>query len=163
HGAVGAAVHELSGKADRQLAAAAAGDRRRADGLQDLRLGRRRRPALERDLAGRPGERRGGSRPCWEPGGPRCRQVCSPRVETWPGVQVNGGLFSVLLGSGGAPMPAGLFPVGSNRWLSVEINGELLTPRQQLGSVAYSSLAQKSADLECDGCIQETDIAPASI
>ena len=59
--------------------------------------------------------------------------------ETHPAVQVQGGLFQVLLGSVTA-FPEGLFE-SSELWLQTEVGLEVLAPRKPLVSVAYSRKA----------------------
>ena len=65
--------------------------------------------------------------------------------EPWPGVTVVGGIFNVLLGTGGAPIPVAVFSSGSSRYLQIVVDTETLLPRQQLGSVGWS-MAADSAD-----------------
>ena len=55
-------------------------------------------------------------------------------------VQVEGGLFNVLLGSV-APLSAANFD-GTARWLELEMEGETLTPRQRIVSTAYAIQAE---------------------
>jgi len=59
--------------------------------------------------------------------------------ETHPAVEVQGGLFQVLLGSMDA-FPTGLFD-GSELWLQTEVGTEVLSPRKPLASMAYSQMA----------------------
>jgi hypothetical protein len=61
-------------------------------------------------------------------------------------VPVTGGLFSVLLGSQTA-LSAALFD-GSERWLQVEVEGEVLAGRQRIVSVAYALQAQNADTLD---------------
>lgn len=56
--------------------------------------------------------------------------------ETHPAVDVQDGLFQVMLG-GTTPFPAGLFD-GSPLWLQTEVGAEVLMPRKPLASVAFS-------------------------
>ena len=66
-------------------------------------------------------------------------------TETWdapnPQVVVSNGLFDVILGSQ-TPIPLSVFSSGTARWLQIAINGETLTPRQQLTSVGWSFKAE---------------------
>jgi len=62
--------------------------------------------------------------------------------ETHPAVEVENGLFQVLLGSVTA-FSTGLFD-GSTLWLQTEVGPEALTPRKPLVSVAYSQKAEKA-------------------
>ena len=73
--------------------------------------------------------------------------------ENWPAVQVEDGVFSVLLGSQGAPLPPSVFTAGTSLFLEIVVLGEVLSPRQQLGSVPFSHVADRlgtftGADLE---------------
>jgi hypothetical protein len=65
--------------------------------------------------------------------------------ESWPAVAVTRGIFSVLLGSNGVPLPPSVFSGGTTRFLEVEVDGEILLPRQQLGAAAYAHKAETSA------------------
>jgi hypothetical protein len=62
-------------------------------------------------------------------------------------VSVSGGLFNVLLGSVN-PLSATVFS-GTDRWLEVVVEGQTLSPRQRIASVAYSIQAEeaKNADM----------------
>jgi hypothetical protein len=58
-------------------------------------------------------------------------------TETQPLVEVNDGLFNVLLGEVN-PLTASVFS-GADRWLGVQVNGDPeLVPRQRIGAVAYA-------------------------
>ncbi len=57
-------------------------------------------------------------------------------AETHPSVAVQEGIYNVLLGSVQS-FPADLF-LNDGRWFEVEVNGEILTPRQRMTSVAYA-------------------------
>ena len=83
--------------------------------------------------------------------------------ESWPAVVVRDGVFSVLLGSDGSPIPPGLFTGGASRYLEVEIEGEVLTPRQQLGAVGWSARAEAARDVDCVDCIDGSKIADGSV
>jgi len=61
-------------------------------------------------------------------------------------VSVNGGLFNVLLGSETA-LSASLFD-GTGRWVEVEVEGEVLSPRRRFASVPYAFQAQGAADAD---------------
>ncbi len=77
-----------------------------------------------------------GSAPLWqEPAG----------AGTVP-VQVTGGIFSVLLGSNGVPLPAALFSPGSDRWLEIRAGNETLAPRQKLGANGWAFRSQGAFD-----------------
>ena len=47
-------------------------------------------------------------------------------------VAVTGGIFNVLLGGNGVPVPAAVFSGGPTRYLQLIVNGETLTPRQTI-------------------------------
>jgi hypothetical protein len=63
--------------------------------------------------------------------------------EIHPAVEVNGGLFQVLLGSV-TSFPGGLFG-GAPLWLQTEVGTEILSPRKPLVSVAYSQRSETAA------------------
>jgi len=59
-------------------------------------------------------------------------------------VQVNGGIFSVILGSGaGNTLDTSIFS-GSERWLEIRVGMETFSPRQRITSVAYSLVSENS-------------------
>jgi hypothetical protein len=62
-------------------------------------------------------------------------------------VNITGGIYTVYLGAGanivGGGLAAALFSAG-DRWLEVEIQGEVLSPRQQLSSVVYAFRAEEA-------------------
>jgi hypothetical protein len=70
----------------------------------------------------------------------------SKGAELWseihPAVEVQGGLFQVLLGSITA-FPGGLFG-SSELWLQTEVGPEVLAPRKLLVSVAYSQMSENA-------------------
>lgn len=75
-------------------------------------------------------------------------------AEDHQGVILRDGVFNVLLGTGTnsqGPFDAQLF-AGTNRWLEVLVNGEILTPRQPFSSVGYAlqSEAAESARFALD-------------
>ena len=65
--------------------------------------------------------------------------------ESWTGVnsvQVNGGLFNVMLGSL-TPIPQSLINGNSSLWLGIDVGTDAeMTPRVQLGSVPYAIQSQ---------------------
>jgi len=74
-------------------------------------------------------------------------------------IQVQDGIFKVLLGSGtGDPLSVSLFN-GADRWLEIVAEGETLEPRQRLASVPYSIVSENSRLL--DGH-EASDFASAS-
>ncbi len=62
-------------------------------------------------------------------------------TETQPSVQIVDGVYTVQLGSVAA-LPVALFD-GSDRYLEVTANGELMTPRQRMTSVPYALMAAR--------------------
>ncbi len=60
-------------------------------------------------------------------------------------VQVTNGIFSVLLGGNGVPVPASIFSGGTTRYLQIIANGETLAPRQTIAAAAYANQAQNSS------------------
>lgn len=67
-------------------------------------------------------------------------------TETWPCVSVVDGIFNVLLGSYDTPIPATIFSGGTNRYLEIEVESEILTPRQTIGSVGFAYQSQNADD-----------------
>ncbi|MDH3628426.1 MAG: hypothetical protein OEV00_14670 [Acidobacteriota bacterium] len=67
--------------------------------------------------------------------------------EVWASVDVNNGIFSVLLGSNGTPLTPSVFVSGGSRYLEITVGGETLAPRQQMGSAAYAGLSSDSEGL----------------
>ena len=63
-------------------------------------------------------------------------------------VEVASGIFSVMLGSqSGAPLTASLFSE-AERWLEIEVAGEVLGPRQRMTSSAFSIVSENSRLLD---------------
>jgi len=66
----------------------------------------------------------------------------TPLWEETQTVAVTNGIYNVLLGSSTANPAYGTFDPslfsGDSRWLEIVVNGETLTPRQRIASVAYS-------------------------
>ena len=63
-------------------------------------------------------------------------------------VEVTGGVFHVVLGSGtGNSMDSSIFN-GADRWLEIRIGMQTLEPRQRITSVAYSMIAENSRLLD---------------
>jgi hypothetical protein len=60
-------------------------------------------------------------------------------------------------------MPPSLFAGSTNRFLEIEIDGEVLTPRQQLGAVGYAAQADTSGDVACTGCVTGGEIAAGTV
>ena len=54
-------------------------------------------------------------------------------------------LVNVLLGTNGTPVPTSVFSSGTTRYLEIQVDGELLLPRQRLGSVGWAMEADHAA------------------
>ena len=59
-------------------------------------------------------------------------------------VQVTNGIFSILLGGNGVPVPASLFSGGTTRYLQIIANGETLSPRQTISATGFANQAQNA-------------------
>jgi hypothetical protein len=70
--------------------------------------------------------------------------------ETQTSVHVEKGLFNVILGSVN-PIPGDVFPSGGSRWLETAIEGQTLTPRKEIVSVAYALKADPDNDWDDAG------------
>jgi hypothetical protein len=80
--------------------------------------------------------------------------------ETHNTVQVNEGLFSVLLGSI-SPFPATLFE-GDSRWLGIKVGSDPeMTPRSRIASVAYAIRAQSAEEATTASYAATAGSAPA--
>lgn len=66
-------------------------------------------------------------------------------------VPVVKGIFSILLGSNGVPIPPTVFDAGPNLYLQIVVDGETLAPRQALGSVPYAMRADAAGDASALG------------
>lgn len=74
-------------------------------------------------------------------------------------VEVTGGIFHVILGSGtGNSMDSSVFN-GPDRWVEIRIGMETLEPRQRITSVAYSMVAENSRLLDGQ---EASEFAPAA-
>jgi len=71
-------------------------------------------------------------------------------------LSVNNGIFNVILGANGVPLPPSVFAGGVVRYLEILVGGETLAPRQQISSVGYAARAERSADSDMLG-----GVAPA--
>ena len=69
--------------------------------------------------------------------------------ETWDTVPVSNGIFSVMLGSNGTPLDPVAFYENSSVYLQLQIGSETLSPRQQLGSVAFAMGNQTRVSGSC--------------
>ncbi|MFH1074562.1 MAG: hypothetical protein V1752_05680 [Candidatus Firestonebacteria bacterium] len=70
----------------------------------------------------------------------------SAGTEKWNGtysVEVNKGIFNVLLGSGSSPFSSNL-DFGSSYWLQITVEGEVFSPRQRISSVGYAIRSEYS-------------------
>lgn len=59
-------------------------------------------------------------------------------AESWSGVNLENGIFNVLLGSNGSPLDPSDFQGDSTLFLELQIDGETLAPRQQLGAAPFA-------------------------
>ena len=84
-------------------------------------------------------------------------------IESWASISVRNGIFSVLLGSNGTPLPPSVFSGATNRFLEVQIGAEVLAPRQQLGTVGYAAKADTAAEVTCTGCVASTEVLDSSL
>jgi hypothetical protein len=69
-------------------------------------------------------------------------------TETWNDVALSNGVFSVLLGSNGSPLDPAHFQGDTSLYLELEIDGETLSPRQQLGSVPFAMVDVAANELQ---------------
>lgn len=82
--------------------------------------------------------------------------------QSYPNTPVTSGMFRVTVGSGSTPDlgPALLTP--DNIWIEVAIDGETLSPRQRLGSVAYAQVARHARGMmgtDAANYVTDADIA----
>ncbi len=83
-------------------------------------------------------------------------------MEDWPAVQVNGGLFNVLLGSTFAITPS-VFSENDSLWLGVTVDSDSeMTPRVQLGSVPFTFQANRAYGLSAPNGDPDAVIVDAS-
>lgn len=69
--------------------------------------------------------------------------------ETHQDVTIEEGIFGVLLGSEGNPIPNSVFTQNASCYLAIKITGEEeMTPRQQIASVGYAYKAEKAEHAE---------------
>ncbi|MCB1058064.1 MAG: hypothetical protein KDD11_21405, partial [Acidobacteria bacterium] len=68
--------------------------------------------------------------------------------ESWSNVQLSSGVFSVLLGSNGSPLDPAEFQNDPTLFVQLEIDGETLSPRQQLGSVPFAIVDERKNELQ---------------
>jgi hypothetical protein len=61
-------------------------------------------------------------------------------------VPVVKGIFSILLGGSGVPLPPTVFDGEGNLYLQIVVDGETLQPRQAIGSVPYAVRADAASD-----------------
>ena len=62
-------------------------------------------------------------------------------------VTVTGGIFNVLIGSTNA-IPLTLFDSSTSRFLQISVNGAVLTPRRQFGSVPYAFTSRSAGGIQ---------------
>jgi hypothetical protein len=87
-------------------------------------------------------------------------------TESWSGVALSNGVFSVLLGSNGSPLDPADFQGDTSLYLQLEIDGETMTPRQQLGSVPFAMVdvpANELQDLSLSGNTLSLTDDPTSV
>jgi hypothetical protein len=70
-----------------------------------------------------------------------------PQTGTIP-VTVTDGIFNVILGANGVPLPTSVFSGGVTRYLEITVNGETLVPRQQISSVGYAHQSDTAASAD---------------
>jgi hypothetical protein len=82
--------------------------------------------------------------------------------ETQTSVEVTEGVFNVQLGSV-TPVPDYVFP-GDSRWLELEIASEILAPRTEISSVAYSYRSDRAdtADFSLTSMVAQDLVLPYS-
>ena len=68
--------------------------------------------------------------------------------ESWLSVPINHGFFTVVLGTNGSPIPLIVFASGSERYLELEINNEIMDARQKINSVGYSYQSESANNSE---------------
>ncbi|MEM8962282.1 MAG: hypothetical protein AAGD38_12435 [Acidobacteriota bacterium] len=68
--------------------------------------------------------------------------------ETWTDVTLSNGIFSVLLGSNGSPLDPADFQGDTSLFLQLEVDGETLSPRQQLGSAPFAFVDEPANELQ---------------
>ena len=84
--------------------------------------------------------------------------------ETWPELAVNGGAFSVVLGSV-VPLTPNVFVDVAEAWMGISVAGEPELPRRPMGADAFAFVAghAESADtassIQCSGCIPKSALA----
>ncbi len=74
--------------------------------------------------------------------------------ESWADIALSNGIFSVLLGSNGSPLDASDFQGDDSLYLQLEVDGEVLIPRQQLGSAPFAMVDEPGneyQDLDLSG------------
>jgi hypothetical protein len=60
--------------------------------------------------------------------------------ESYPSITVNAGVFSVLLGEA-TPLPMGSIFTGQTLWIETTVDGNVMSPRRPIVSVAYAARA----------------------
>lgn len=69
-------------------------------------------------------------------------------AESWTGVPLSNGIFSVMLGSNGSPLDPAVFQGDSTLFLEIQVSGETMTPRQALGSAPFAVVDEPSNELQ---------------
>ena len=69
-------------------------------------------------------------------------------TESWTGVTLSNGIFSVLLGTNGSPLDPADFQGDASLYLELEVDGETLSPRQQLGSAPFAIVDEPENELQ---------------
>ena len=75
--------------------------------------------------------------------------------ETQNNVVVTNGAFNTMLGS----VTAINLAFDNQYWFEVTVNGEVLTPRVQIGTVAYTFRTNIAEDVSCVGCISASELS----
>jgi hypothetical protein len=87
-------------------------------------------------------------------------------TESWTGVTLSNGIFSVLLGSNGSPLDPADFQGDTSLYLQLQVGGETLSPRQQLGAVPFALVdepANEIQDLSLAGDTLALSGSPATV
>ena len=77
-------------------------------------------------------------------------------------VQVNGGVFRVMLGAS-SPLEPQLFASSAGLWLGMAVETDPELPLRPIGSTAYSLHAGTSAGLSCSGCVSPESLSEATL
>ena len=80
----------------------------------------------------------------WDAQSGGTRLWVEPAAGTIP-IAVTKGIFNVILGRNGVPLPASIFTSGTSRYLQLTVGGQALTPRQTITSVGYADQCDTAA------------------